>query len=435
MNMHAYRMAVALLLAGMAVVTAGGRADAMPADESAVRRDILYIGTGGIPLLRDSAGQTEPIAVFSAQIEDWTVRSLQAAAFSPDGARVAAAAVLARDGERDFRILVADLDLRRTETLWRSDEFAPFFLGWAPDSQQVAFLAGEQGSGFRLIIADGSAPEGVLVARGAPLYFDWLADGERILVHTNGALALHSAATGEQRSVVRARPGRFRAPDTRPGTDEVTAVISRSDGQSIALIGALGQVETQAAVATGGAFAWDPDGRYLAVLNYRLGGRVGGISIVDSQASQRVIRADADGGNAVPVRFGGGQVPAQLAERVSFAIQWLPAGTGLIALSVGEDERRLVWELFRRSEERWVAESIASVRPTPAYLQQILPFFDQYARVGVQGAPDGSAFVYDSLEPGSGAAIFVYDFATASARRLGNGVLPSWRPDPTAHLR
>ena len=427
-------MALVVFLAGIVAAAAGGRADAVPAAESAVRRDILYIGTGGTPLLRDSAGRAEPIAVFSPQIEDWTVRSLQAAAFSPDGARVAAAAVLERDGELDFRILVADVDLRRTETRWRSDEFAPFFLGWAPDSRQIAFLAGEQGSGFRLIIADGSNPEGVLVARGAPLYFDWLADGEQILVHTNGALALHSAATGEQRSLVRARPGRFRAPDTRPGTDEVTAVIARPEGQSIALIGALGQVETQATVTTGGAFAWDPDGRYLAVLNYRLGGRVGGISIVDSQASQRVVRAQTDGVTVVPVRFDAPQVPTQLAERVSFAIQWLPKGTGLIALSVGEDERRLVWELFRRSDERWVAESIASVRPTPAYLQQILPFFDQYARVGVQGAPDGSAFVYDSLEPGSGAAIFVYDFATGSAQRLGNGVLPSWRPDPTVSL-
>ena len=69
--------------------------------------------------------------------------------------------------------------------IYRSSDAPPFYLYWTPDSRQVAFLTQEaNGISLRIAPADGSVAA-TTIRQGAPLYWDWV-DSGRLLAHIGG---------------------------------------------------------------------------------------------------------------------------------------------------------------------------------------------------------------------------------------------------------
>jgi TolB protein len=70
--------------------------------------------------------------------------------------------------------------------IYRSSDSPPFYLYWTPDSRQVGFLTQEaNGISLRIAPADGSVAA-TTIRQGAPLYWDWV-DSGRLLAHIGGS--------------------------------------------------------------------------------------------------------------------------------------------------------------------------------------------------------------------------------------------------------
>ena len=70
--------------------------------------------------------------------------------------------------------------------IYRSSDAQPFYLYWTPDSRQVGFLTQEaNGISLRIAPADGSVAA-TTIRQGAPLYWDWVDPG-RLLAHIGGS--------------------------------------------------------------------------------------------------------------------------------------------------------------------------------------------------------------------------------------------------------
>ena len=81
-------------------------------------------------------------------------------------------------------------------------ENAPHYLYWSPDSRTLAVLASTP-QGLTLFAADTeSLTEPTVIESGAPLYFNWGADGQSMLVHVGDELKLltrpFGASSGQQ---------------------------------------------------------------------------------------------------------------------------------------------------------------------------------------------------------------------------------------------
>ena len=66
--------------------------------------------------------------------------------------------------------------------------------------------------------------------------------------------------------------------------------------------------------------------------------------------------------------------------------------------------------------------------PSPTFLRDYLPFFDQYAQTITPWAPDGSAFAYAGLHEGE-SGIWVQPLA-GRRRLIGDGAFVTWTPTP-----
>ena len=71
--------------------------------------------------------------------------------------------------------------------------------------------------------------------------------------------------------------------------------------------------------------------------------------------------------------------------------------------------------------------SLTSLRPTDAFMTQIVPHFDQYQRSSTIWSPNDRYLVINSITEDSGPGIFVIDATGNLQPRLANyGVMPFW---------
>ena len=112
---------------------------------------------------------------------------------APDGRSIAY--VQTERGEDGLRSSLIRHELRgERHTLFSSDEVAPFYLYWSPDSNQLAFLGGSTGGMLLQTVNTRGTPAVKRVTPGEPSYFSWRPDSEQLLLHTRGAAPLGSVA-------------------------------------------------------------------------------------------------------------------------------------------------------------------------------------------------------------------------------------------------
>ena len=339
-------------------------------------------------------------------------------AWSPDGTRIAAVGTSA-DGGAIYVYDVPNAGAVRLDggpntgqdegpqptVIYESADVPPFYLSWAPGGKRIGFLASEPiGLSLRVAPADGSAPldgsaAGSTVLAGSPLYFDWL-DSERLLVHEGSGrgaftgelglgglpIAAPLPGSGDFRSPNHSADGRYVAFVRSTGTGTGQLVVARPDGSrshvmpvvgtaafafdpagdTLATIAADLSVDLGQAFPTGPirlinpasgaistlfdrpavAFFWSPDGRTIA-------------AILPSQPGDDTITSHAPGGSGMvlagavvprPAAVSSAQLPGTIA-RLAF----IDVASGRVrserAISLGEH-----------------------------FVNELLPYFDQYAR-------------------------------------------------------
>lgn len=377
-------------------------------------------------------------------------RRYQFPAWSPQGDRIAAIGSGADDGA--VQVFAADGSRR---TLYAGGPTrAPFYLYWSPDGGTVSFLSGHPEGGIALRLAptaagdpdgagNGERADGAALepfALGSPFYWQWTADGDRLLLHSGLAgprarfgfsdadadtLAVNLDTPGFFQAPALSADGRFLAYGTL-GSGGVRRLTVRPlvDAGGIDEAGEVRQLNHQGLVALGWSpreprlaftappvpaphffgplmlldardglleevdpgpvlgFFWSPDGRHLAYLTPR--GRGGGAQAGAGAELQRVVR------------------PAQ-------------AGATLLRLKV-----------VRVTVPSPTPRTLASFTPTPLFLTQFLPFFDQYALSHRLWSPAGDALVLPMLDEARRSWVTVVDL---SGRRqvLAEGDMPFWR--------
>jgi TolB protein len=372
---------------------------------------IAVIEPSGSLSVVDSSGR-------SVVLSDGTGVAFGFPAWSPDGSRIAAVA----GGANETSISVYEVrpgatdPSPRSAVIFRSATARPFYLYWAPDGRSLAFLATEaDGLSLRIVPADGSAPldgsgPGAVIRRGEPLYYEWIG-ADRLLLHVGAgsdAFLGEVGLDGVADAPAFARPGVFRSaalsanrqylayvragrggPDDvvvamRDGSGEhtltvfgIAAVVFNPAGDTLASIGFDRPGRTDPAFPIGplrlidarsGAtrtvldglvvgFFWSPDGRTIAALRLQAGG--------GSTAISRPVLAAAAVSSPSAVSS---PTPAPSAEPTEVRIVFVDVATGAI-----------------RSQR--------VVQPGRRFVNEVLPYFDQYAHSHRLWAPDSSAIL------------------------------------------
>jgi TolB protein len=277
---------------------------------------------------------------------------------------------------------------------------APFFLAWDPTSMRIAYL-GNAGAGIGLGVIDNAVvqPRDVPVGGGAPLYLAWSPDGAQLLVHV-GADGLGRTDLSHPLRPAADTPGTFQAPAWLPDGREL--YVARQGADQTLVVIDHGDRTVLRRFRGGALFEPSPDGARVAYRLDALDGTDTGVYVQDLSGgpATRVTRAD------------------------TLAFFWSPAGDRLLLLTGDPNGGPFRWRVWQ-GHERFVGDTFV---PSPTFLRDYLPFFDQYAQTITPWAPDGSAFAYAGLHEGE-SGIWVQPLA-GRRRLIGDGAFVTWTPTP-----
>ena len=354
--------------------------------------------------------------------------------WSPDGTRIAA--IGHEDGVPGLYVQspgTGDAASPPPRLVYASDSNPPFYAYWTPDGRALTFLTTETETlALRFVPADGSAPARVL-RMGAPMYWTF-ADAGRLYVHSGDVgddvflgeidldgqpIAGTEAVPGPFRAPAVSRDGRFRALVRDEGA-LVRLAIEARDGSGSTAVDVLGPT----------AFAFSPRSDDLAFIGPERSGDTAGLPIGPLQLIGR--------GDGAPRTVMPGRV---------VAFFWAPSGTTIATLRVAEPNNP-VTEAVARPASAQAQPAVAGVpirlsmvdvasgairadrvvRLSELFVNQVLPFFDQYALSHRFWSPDGSAFALPAVDNDGVTQVVAFPADGSDARVVATGRIGFWRP-------
>ena len=369
-------------------------------------------------------------------------------AWSPDGSRIA----VVGSGSKDTSIYVftvprggrgADSD---PVVIYRSPDRPPFYLYWTPDGRKLAFLATEPvGISLRVAPADGSAPldgsgPGAVIRRGAPLYFEW-EGADRLLLHVGlgsdaivGEVGLDGTAvaptipgTGEFRSASVSHDGRYLA-YVRSETDlSGQIVIASREGSGEHKVDVFGPA----------AFVFDPSGDTIASIGAEkpfdnaLGIPLGPLRLIDAPSGSVRTLLDGpvvgffwapDGRTIAALRLPGSG--GTTADSGPVLTGFAPAGPAASAPPrPGVDLRMAFVDV-----SSGVVRSERVVRLGSHFVNELLPYFDQYALSHSLWSPDSASILLPLVDSDGRTGLVPVSADGADRPPIAAGVSSFWSP-------
>jgi hypothetical protein len=332
-------------------------------------------------------------------------------AWSPDGTRIAA--VLGHDATSTVDVFRVDPGAGTTEppvAVYRSDVEGPFYLDWTPGGGSISFLASTADTiDLRVISTDRPTPaddtdRASVVQRGSPLYFDWI-DDTRLLAHVGAGDGAFLGEVGRDGTAVGpglARPGNFRSPrisDDGRWVSWIRGPDSGSDSSEIVVAARAGGSETTLPVFGPAAVAFAPGGDLVAAVGADgpgqrdVGVPLGPLRLLDpATGDTRTLLA-----GAVVAAFWSPD------GRTMYAIRVQPASGATAAASPSAVPSE-IHGLFVEVATGEVAGDRA-IQPGPLFVNQLLPYYDQYEMSHHLWAPDSSSFLLPIVSEGGGPAV------------------------------
>ena len=331
-------------------------------------------------------------------------------------------------------------------TVYASADQPVFYVYWAPDSQALAFLTTEpDGLALRRTPVDTTSAAS-LIRNGSPMYWQWL-DPTRLLVHSGGndpdAFAGEVGLDGQPAGSTLVDPGSFRAP-ARSTDGRYLAFTTTGNGgrESVVVESSDGSGRHDVPVDSPAAFEFDPTGDTLAFTAADRAGDTAGIPIGPLRT--------------VDPRTGAVRT---LLEGSVVSFFWAPDGKTIAAISVPEpghtrtatNDRGITlarvgprtFEAAAGVQLRLTFVDAASgtlrsaedIRLSDLFINQVLPYFDQYALSHRFWSPDSRSIVLP-VDNDQGVPQITTHFATGSAPRvIADGVFAAWSPSRNARRR
>jgi TolB protein len=291
--------------------------------------------------------------------------------------------------------------------------FAPFYIAWSPRGDQLAYLSNwtvvdESSIALRLVDVDAAADQARTLANGQPLYFSWAPDGERLLTHIGNERVEVQSVTGVQTPVVLSG-GAFQAPQWTLDGAALVYALADATQQVLVVTDLAGAAQEEITDFDGRiTFGVSPDGTRVAYVPSDRASQVntlGPLYVVDrATQATRLITED-------PV----------------VAFVWSPDAQKLAYLTLAPLRNRvgMRWNVWDGSQRR----TFSTFAPTQTFLNNYLPFFDQYAQSHRVWSPDSTALVFAGSLTDGRSGIWVQDVATDQAPRLvGSGLFANWSP-------
>ncbi len=350
-------------------------------------------------------------------------------------------------------------------TLYESSEQIPFYLYWRPDNQAVTFIANHPTEGLGFYTASLSAYSSRLLRTGQPCFWDWTPQGDQILLHTGAnsenAELMFIDPDGDpfsQKNI--AQPGLFQAPGI--SSDGEFWAFASSDwmgNQQIVVHNSVGEV-ARAAYDGATAFNWNPAGRQIAFIApnspiQRYYGSLRVLNVEDGQIElvsdgtilaffwspdgehllyftvsddspetselitppQQYSRNGTTGTNGVYRNGNGSHATASLHE--SLGLYEIPTRHRQVPGTLYLD----AWLVNVKSKRR---RRLLTFEPFNLFINQFLPFFDQYALSHRIWSPDSQAIVLPVVDEET-IQVMVLPIDGRPAQAITEGALAFWR--------
>ena len=347
--------------------------------------------------------------------------------WSPTGERIAWATIDVRGDTPQTTVVTSRPDgSARTSAPTAA---LPIFLYWDPTGSRVAYLAPTAGDlelGVVDVAAGGS--EATPLASGAPFYFAWRPDGRALLSHIGADELSYLTLDGASTRIADVAAA-FPAPEWSSATGAAVYAARTAEGQMLVLADPPGGTRRELLRFEGLIrFALNAGGDRLALAALSPdGGESGGGddgSVIALRTAQQQPEQALPGLGVFDVTSGRSR---QVSGGNVVAFFWSPDGDSLLYL-LAEPGGGLPWL-------RWyVWDGARSVKlsrflPSPAFAQEYLPFFDQFARALSPWSPDGERFVYAGTDPRGEAGIWVQSGDGAVPPiYIAEGAFASWSP-------
>lgn len=351
-------------------------------------------------------------------------------AWSPNGKQIA---VLGGDSTGVGVFLLEDKPANQftANQVYFSRNQSPFYFYWAPNSNQIAILANHPtGLAVHLALANSNSPSSSsLLATGQPFYWAWAPDSNQILIHSGAnqpdAQLAFVDVEGQFLTDNLTQPGSFQAPGISASGNYWSFTAENSDGQRHLVVqNGLGLPEKQLPHIGSLAQSWSPAAEKLAFFS----------PVKDETAFFGPLRL-------LDLAIGETQL---LTEQTVVAFFWSPDGEQIAYLTLhGLDNiEAFVPAKSRRSQvaqnisipqlDLWVVKVatqevrlLASFEPTPLFVSQFLPFFDQYALSHHLWSPASDAIVLPVLLEGE-SQIMVVKVPTGISQIISEGMIAFW---------
>lgn len=288
----------------------------------------------------------------------------------------------------------------------------PFYFFWSPEGERLAYLSNwvamdRPTIALRLVELIEGALDVRTLTTGRPLYFSWAPDGEALLTHVEAERVELLRIDGEVEPL-EITAAQFAAPQWS------------ADGQRLVYATANGRAQLIVA---------DSAGRELVELTDYEGRIAFSLSANGTRVAYVVTEASVRLNTFGPLYVVDIETlrTAEVTNEPVLAFYWSPDGSRLAYLSPEFAGGRfgLRWSVWDGRR----ATKYALFFPSTVFVENYLPFFDQYAQSHRIWAPDSSAFVFAGTLPDGRSGIWVQDVvAGGEPRLLGPGVVASWSP-------
>ncbi|MFN2323312.1 MAG: hypothetical protein ABR510_10190 [Trueperaceae bacterium] len=356
--------------------------------------------------------------------------------WSSDGNRVAAIV----SDQAGVRVDVVDVaNGSEVATVHQEAGRSPIYLGWSPDDRLLAVLVGLPTGrlALDLVATDTAGGSGGVrtLAEGAPFYWSWSRTGRALLVHVDvgspDALAGVTSVTAFDVREPLPDPVGFQSP-ALSSDDRFVAYARREPvGRSVVVRPNPERPDVEGdsvMVAFRGtaALAWRPGRAQVAVQRSTEPSPhpYGPIDLIDAETGAvRRLTDDfviasfwsPDGARLATLTLVGGGGERTIQAGGAAALQ--------VALPVQAQRTTLALKVI--DVDAGTARPLGVFTPSPLFLAQYLPFFDQYARSHRLWSPSSDALVLPALDD-DGVSTLVRFGVDGEVRPLVPGDLPAW---------
>lgn len=281
----------------------------------------------------------------------------------------------------------------------------PFYTYWSPDSKHLGVLHNGS-SGVQFQIVNVSQESTSLLDEDAPFYFSWSPEGDMVVTHA-GATRAETLTPDGERVELEPTTANYLAPQWTPrGVFHVVGdrLVLEDDG---------GERRPVAEVSGLTLFVANPEGSRVALQSTGQDGDglIAATEDFPEVAADAVVVVDVETGETEVVH-----------DSTSVGFFWSPDGRSLLVLAPAEGRLTpTMWSVDGTEAE------YPSFRPTQTLVQEMLPFFPQYAQSVSFWSPDSSAFAFaGSVEGETG--VWVQSLDADAPTRVSEGSWVSWSP-------